>query len=92
MAVLDDKQVSSVRRHLHQNTHLLSRGCPACGEVNFKVKGNLVFAPFISQEKEIRYKSGMPFVQVHCNNCRHTLFFETIDIEGLDVGMKVHSE
>lgn len=83
---LSDEQAAAIHEHLDQNTELLDEGCPACGETDqFIVRGSLVFTHHVSLDGDI-LQAGMPFYQVHCRNCRHTLFFECTDIEEIDVG------
>jgi hypothetical protein len=86
--LLTDKQLERVVSHLESSTELgaSGNGCPACGEDSFSVGRQLMFVPGLSSDGSLDMNGGSAYVRAICEHCSHTLFFDVVHMDAIDLG------
>lgn len=84
---LSEEQKNYISEHLEQNTDLLTRGCPTCGNREFEVENILKYIPTVGTEGKVELEYGAPYTEVVCTKCQKVHLFHVgkIGLPGMDI-------
>lgn len=85
--MLSEKQLDQALAHIKDCTTLGApdKGCPACNSNSFSIGEQMIFARGLSSDGGLDANSGAAYVRVICNECSHTLLFDAMCIDRLDL-------